>query len=594
MPAAGATTTGGPRNRTGLLIPAPGSILERTDQGVDFSNIPGNIVAVGAGRITNVYNYLSGFAYTIIEKLSTGQEVYYGLETGGTPIGVRPGQQVAAGQAVARGRGTGGIEVGYWNPATGKPVGQGAFPTAAGTQFAKDIGTYGQSVGTRVSASQNRARPTLPAGVTQAQATVILAAARILMAAGYSAKAAAGVIGNAKQESTWNPASIGSGGGGLWGFTAAPKSLADLQAYASQQGVPWTNVALQTRFLLKNSSASDRRAMNAQPTPEDAASWWMTNWERPLASSENEPNRRQGAALAYQIITGNYPSGVGTGKHGGTRPGGGSGGTQTGSTLLTAYNKYLAVSGAGAAAGATATGGDGTRAAAIGGGGGSSILDNVGHFFANIGGTIGSTVGKGASAVSGDVTGAADQAFHDVTGGWHAVTSAVNSLTADVTDVVDFLDKVWKFVVNPMTWLRILEFIAGGVMMYQGMKLMIRNSGSRARSNILQGSIITPITRDIGAARQHRRRMEYQETGHRQIVERQRQRSGGTSAQPRPATRRASTRQTQPQSRAGRRRPAQSRASRGGSQRSTRQTKAARQAARTEKVAKAVAKSPVK
>jgi hypothetical protein len=47
---------------------------------------------------------------------------------------------------VATGLGSGGIEVGYWNPATGRPIGQGAFPTQAGSDFLSAIqGGGGQS-----------------------------------------------------------------------------------------------------------------------------------------------------------------------------------------------------------------------------------------------------------------------------------------------------------------------------------------------------------------------------------------------------------------------------------------------------------------
>ena len=127
--------------------PVPDGTVERTDQGKDWGDIRGNIVAVAAGKIAAIYPNLSGFGYTIIERITGAsgeeQDVYYGLETGGTPIGVRVGQRVKQGQPVARGLGTGGIEVGLWDPATGKSWGApnftGSNATPAGKLFVRLI-----------------------------------------------------------------------------------------------------------------------------------------------------------------------------------------------------------------------------------------------------------------------------------------------------------------------------------------------------------------------------------------------------------------------------------------------------------------------
>ena len=127
--------------------PAPGGTRTRIDQGVDYGNIRGNIGAVAKGIITNVYQTLSGFGTTVIEKLQGGQDVYYGLETGGGAPVVKAGEQVQAGQEIAPGLGTGGIEVGYWNPTTGRAVGApeftGSNQTSAGQRFAARIGSGG-------------------------------------------------------------------------------------------------------------------------------------------------------------------------------------------------------------------------------------------------------------------------------------------------------------------------------------------------------------------------------------------------------------------------------------------------------------------
>ena len=127
-----------------LTNPAPGGQIERTDQGVDWGSIRGNIGAVASGVIAKIYSNLQGFGYTIIERLKgSNQEVYYGLETGGTPIGVQAGEAVQAGQPLASGLGTGGIEVGYWNPATGRATGAPDFTgnnaTPSGAAFRRRL-----------------------------------------------------------------------------------------------------------------------------------------------------------------------------------------------------------------------------------------------------------------------------------------------------------------------------------------------------------------------------------------------------------------------------------------------------------------------
>lgn len=129
---------------------------------------------------------------------------------------------------------------------------------------------------------------------------------RALMAHGLSKKVAAGITGNALQESGWNPSSVGSGGGGLWGFTASPVSLADLQAYASAHKKPWTDVGLQVQFLLEHVDSSILRAMSAQPNAAAAATYFMDNWERPYVPTENQARREEGARMA---MAGEYAKG---------------------------------------------------------------------------------------------------------------------------------------------------------------------------------------------------------------------------------------------------------------------------------------------
>lgn len=151
LPAAQAGTN----SRSRLLIsPIAGQAnIERTDEGKDYGSIRGKIVAVGSGVISNIYQGLSGFGTTVIERLSspvtvggrTYQDVYYGEETGGGTPTVQAGESVQAGTEIAPGLGTGGIEVGFWDPSTGRAVdassySEGGPPTQAGQDFVTATG----------------------------------------------------------------------------------------------------------------------------------------------------------------------------------------------------------------------------------------------------------------------------------------------------------------------------------------------------------------------------------------------------------------------------------------------------------------------
>lgn len=118
---------------------------------------------------------------------------------------------------------------------------------------------------------------------------------RILLKTGWNRSGAAGVIGNAYRESLWNPASVGTGGGGLFGFTTSPVSLADLQSFANQQHKPWTDVGLQMQFMQNHLSGSVKQAVMAAGSPEAAAERFMTLWERPgiPALAERQAAARQ-------------------------------------------------------------------------------------------------------------------------------------------------------------------------------------------------------------------------------------------------------------------------------------------------------------
>jgi hypothetical protein len=89
------------------------------------------------------------------------------------------------------------------------------------------------------------------------------------------------ILGSSYGESGWDPSSVGSGGDGLWGFTASPVSPADLAAYASSQGKPWDDAEVQTQFMLHHFPTSMRNAMNKMGSVAEATTYFVENWERP-------------------------------------------------------------------------------------------------------------------------------------------------------------------------------------------------------------------------------------------------------------------------------------------------------------------------
>lgn len=97
-----------------------------------------------------------------------------------------------------------------------------------------------------------------------------------LVAHGYSGNAAAGIAGNIFQESKGNPESVGSGGGGLIGWTPLPPGFvtgnleADLQTQLNQ-------------LLVYNQGWHQFvPALNAASSPAQAAEIYMLDFERPL------------------------------------------------------------------------------------------------------------------------------------------------------------------------------------------------------------------------------------------------------------------------------------------------------------------------
>lgn len=127
------------------------------------------------------------------------------------------------------------------------------------------------------------------------------AAGKTLLANGLNKIGASGILGNAWQESGWDPEAVGDGGGGFLGFTAGEISLASLQAKAKEAGKPWTDPSFQMRFALEHISGSIISGLNSQKSPGAAAAYFMNEWEHPLVETENQANREAGAQKAFSM-----------------------------------------------------------------------------------------------------------------------------------------------------------------------------------------------------------------------------------------------------------------------------------------------------
>jgi len=123
----------------------------------------------------------------------------------------------------------------------------------------------------------------LQALYTGGQVRVVKNVGKYLLGKGFDFRATSGILGNAYREALppWNPASVGTGGGGLWGFTTSPVSLNDLQNYASSKGKSWDDEILQAQFMLMHGGMDLKGKLNAADKISDTARIFMEDWERP-------------------------------------------------------------------------------------------------------------------------------------------------------------------------------------------------------------------------------------------------------------------------------------------------------------------------
>ncbi len=119
-----------------------------------------------------------------------------------------------------------------------------------------------------------------------------------LTAHGYTDMAAAGIAGNIYQESKGDPESVGSGGGGLIGWTPLPAGLVT--------GNPATDLQTQLTALLTYNQqwAQYIPMLNAATTPTQAADVFMDYFERPgIPAAYNRESAAVAVAQACGFIS---------------------------------------------------------------------------------------------------------------------------------------------------------------------------------------------------------------------------------------------------------------------------------------------------
>ena len=112
---------------------------------------------------------------------------------------------------------------------------------------------------------------------------------------GYTRLAAAGIAGNIYQESKGDPESVGSGGGGLIGFTPLPGGYV--------AGNPAADLRTQLNAILTYNQQWSQYipALNAASSATQAADIYMNYFERPGIP---EAANREGAAAAVASACG--------------------------------------------------------------------------------------------------------------------------------------------------------------------------------------------------------------------------------------------------------------------------------------------------
>jgi Phage tail lysozyme len=115
---------------------------------------------------------------------------------------------------------------------------------------------------------------------------------------GYTPMAAAGIAGNIYQESNGDPEAIGSGGGGLIGWTPLPAGYVTGNAAADLE------TQLNGILAFNQQLAQYIPVLNAATNPTEAADIYMNDFERPgLAMPANREAAANAVAQACGITS---------------------------------------------------------------------------------------------------------------------------------------------------------------------------------------------------------------------------------------------------------------------------------------------------
>ena len=126
-----------------------------------------------------------------------------------------------------------------------------------------------------------------------------------LMSMGFTASAAAGVVGNLVQESGLRTDAIGDNGtsGGLAQWHN--ERLDALKRFAAARGKKWTDLDTQIEFLaeeMRTSYADTYAKMQSAELPEIAGQIMTDEYEKPDSASANYAQRQANARAAYEAM----------------------------------------------------------------------------------------------------------------------------------------------------------------------------------------------------------------------------------------------------------------------------------------------------
>lgn len=283
-------------------------VWERTDAGVDFAG-SGPVYALGDGVVTNTFNAGWPGGVFISYRLESGPlagKYIYVAETI-TPS-VTVGQHVTSSTVLGiMHEGGSGIETGFAEaPGTGNPLEHFAgSATSAGSEFRAILKKVISNPDRVVKPFQGDGKKKRHVRVRGVLSCKNLGHSPVMNTAhmwnyftrhGLSRTGAAAVIGSIYGESGGNPESVGSGGGGLIGWTPLPGGLVT--------GNPGRDLAVQEAGVLHYiDTYGSRKNVNKGTVPQALANF-VYNYERPADPAGQTVVRTPAALAVYADCAG--------------------------------------------------------------------------------------------------------------------------------------------------------------------------------------------------------------------------------------------------------------------------------------------------